>query len=281
MTQFPTDFSPPVATLIALGDSATRGYTWPDYASFGITVEHIPELIRILQEINLFWPEELIETNELSAPIHAWRALGQLQAQAAIQPLMALIEQNEEFESDWVMEEIPTVMAMIGPACIPALQTYLLSPGRQTWACVTASHCLAEIGNLNTDSRTECVAALQAGLELYADNDDTINAFLISFLAELKAVEAAPMVERAYQAERVDLSIMGDFENYQISVGLLEKRLTPPSRYNAFEAPQAQWQADKQARQEEERRQHQQAQKEKKKRKQAQKARRGKKRKHK
>ena len=277
MAQFPTDFSAPVAQLIALGDAAARQPTWPDYAAFGITQEHIPELIRILQEINLFWPEEDLEANETSAPIHAWRALGQLQAQAAIQPLLGLIEQNEVFDSDWVMEEIPTVMAMIGPACIPDLQAYLLAPGRKTWACVTASHCLAEIGKLNPDSRTACLAALQAGLERYADNNDTINAFLISSLADLKAVEAAPLVDRAYQSERVDLSIMGDFEDYQIEVGLLEKRLTPPPRYNFYKAPQAQWQADKQARQAEERRQRQQAQKEKKKRKQAQKARRGKK----
>ena len=102
------------------------------------------------------------------------------------------------------------------------------------------------------------------------------NKALISYLAELKAAETAPFVERVYQADRVDLSIMGDFEEYEIAVGLMKERLTPPPRYRYFDDPQAQWETDKKARQEEERRKHQQAQKEKNKRKQAKKTRRGK-----
>jgi hypothetical protein len=271
MTQFPTNFSTPVSKLISLGDAAARGLAWPNYAAFGITTEHIPELIRIIQEVEAFWPDEELEADEISAPIHAWRALGQLKTQQAIQPLMALIEKNEELESDWVMEEIPEVMGMIGSVCIPALRAYLLTPGRKTWACVTCSHCLAEIGKQHPDSWADCVAALQAGLEQFSENDETINAFLISYLADLRAVEAVPLVERAYQADVVDQSVMGDFEEFQIALGLLEKRITPPPRYHHFDAPQAQaeWEADKKSRQVEERRQRQQAQKEKKKRKQA------------
>lgn len=228
------------------------------------------------QEINQFWPLGDTESPEISAPIHAWRALGQFESEAAIPALIAFIVENEELESDWIMEEIPKVMAMIGPVCIPALGEYLQQSDRKTWACVTASHSLAEVGKQNPDSRNDCIAALQVGLEQYAKNDDTINAFLISYLADLDAVEAAPLVERAYQADRVDLSVMGDFEEYQIAVGLLKKRLTPPPRYGLFDHPQLEWEADKKARQEEERRKRQQAQKEKKKRKQAKKTRRGK-----
>ncbi len=90
-------------------------------------------------------------------------------------------------------------------------------------------------------------------------------------MADLKATEAAPLVERVFQANVVDLSVVGDFEHYQIAVGLLEKRLTPPPRYGYFDEPQLEWDADKKARQEEERRKRQQAQKEKKKRKKAKK----------
>jgi hypothetical protein len=274
---FPTDFSPPMIKLIALGDKNTQGIgSWLNYQDLGITPEHIPELIRIIQEIEAFWPEGELEADEVSAPIHAWRALGQLKATEAIPALIKLIIQNEELENDWIMEEIPEVMGMIGPVCIPTLQEYLLNPERLIWASVTAGHCLSEIGKQNPESRSDCVAALQAGLENYAKNDETINGFLISYLADLGAVEAAPLVERAYQADMVDLSIMGDFEEYQIVVGLLKERITPPPRYDFFDNPQVQWEADKKARQEEERRQRQQAQKEKKKRKQAKKTRRGK-----
>ena len=274
---FPADYSLPVKKLIALGAKNAQGIgPWFDYQELGITGEHIPELIRIIQEINLFWPLGDTESDEVSAPIHAWRALGQLQAQEAITALVELVIQNEELESDWIMEEIPKVMGMIGPASIPVLQEYLKNPEKEVWASVTMSHCLADVGKGNPESRSDCVNALQAGLEHYAKNDETINGFLISNLADLKATEAVSLVERAYQADRVDLSIMGDFEEYQIAVGILKERTTPPPRYGLFYNPRIQREADKKARVEEERRERQQAQKPKQKRKRARKTRRGK-----
>lgn len=277
MTEFPTNFSPPVTKLISLGEKDTRGRgSWLNYLDQGITPQHIPELVRIIQEIDLFWSVGDTESVEVSAPIHAWRALGQLRSQDAIPALITLIVQNEELESDWIMEEIPEVMGMVGPVCIPTLQEYFLNPEKLIWASVTVAHCLAEVGNQNPESRSACIAALQAGLENFAKNDETVNGFLISFLAELKAAEVVLLVERAYQADKVDLSVMGDFEEYQIAVGLLKERLTPPPRYNIFSDPQAEWQVEKKAKQEEGRRKRKQALKEKKKRKQAKKIRRGK-----
>ena len=272
---FPKDFSGPVLALIALGEKAARNTRWPDYTALGITSEHVPELIRILGGLEEFWPEEYVDAPEAYTPIHAWRVLGQLRVEQAIPALIETIIWNEDGNIDWIMEEIPEVMGMIGPVSIPPLHEYLLNPNKQTWASVTVAHCLAEVGKQHPESRTDCVEALQAGLEHYADNDETINGFLISYLADLIAVEAAPLVERAFQADRVDLSIMGDFEEYQIAVGLLKERQTPPPRFSFFEDPQAQWEEEKKSRQEDERRQRQQAQKEKKKRKQVKKTRRG------
>lgn len=274
MPEFPVSgYSPTVTRLIQLGEEPARG-SWPDYLELGIKEEHIPELLSILADIEAFWPEGDTESAEVSAPIHAWRALGQLRAQEAVNPLIDLVVQNEELDVDWIMEEIPEVLGMIGPVSIPALQDYLLDPEKKEWASVTVGHSLAEIGKQNPQSRSACIAALQAGLENYSKNEYSVNGFLISYLSELKAVEAAPLVESAYQADAVDLSIMGDFEDYQMKVGLLKGRQTPPPRYDSSPEPQLVWEADKEARREEERRERQKAKKEKKKRKQARKYRR-------
>jgi hypothetical protein len=40
-------------------------------------------------------------------------------------------------------------------------------------------------------------------------------------------VEAAPLVEEAYRADRVDELVMGDWEDFQVEVGLLDQRLSP------------------------------------------------------
>jgi hypothetical protein len=239
----------------------------------GITSEHIPELLRILDNIEAFWPAEESKAPEVYAPIHAWRALGQLKAEQAIPSLMRLIEWNEEENADWIMEEAPEVMGMIGPAGIPVLRDYLLNPEQREWASVTMAHCLVEIGKGHPEYRDACVEALQAGLEQYTENGETINAFLISYLVDLKAVEAAPLVERAYQADVVDLSVLGDFEDFQIEVGLLKERLTPPPRFYWARDPQAAWESETEARREEGRRQREREKKEKSKQKQARKAR--------
>src|SRR5579864_7878643 len=48
--------------------------------------------------------------------VHAWRALGQLRAVEAVEPLLELFDRLED--DDWVHEELPAVFGLIGPARI-------------------------------------------------------------------------------------------------------------------------------------------------------------------
>jgi len=68
---------------------------------------------------------------------------------------------------------------------------------------------------------------------------------LILYLVDLKAVEIAPLVEQAYQADVVDLSVLGDYEDFQIEVGLLKERLTPPPRFHWARDPKEAWEMEK------------------------------------
>jgi hypothetical protein len=58
-----------------------------------------------------------------------------------------------------------------------------------------------------------------------------LNGCLISDLIDLKAVEAAPLMARAFEARRVDLSVAGDWEDVQVELGLLAQRETPQPNY--------------------------------------------------
>ncbi len=233
----------PVQELFFLGEDAARGRQWPDYLAFGLTTEHIPELLRIVRYIQSFWNDDEYDDDQGYTPIHAWRALGQLQANEAIDTLIFLAHENEEYDSDWIGEEIPVVLGMIGPDSIPALRGYLTSPKRKPWAAVTIAHSLEKIGNQHPKGRDKCIAALQSALEGFLENDGTLNAFLISYLLDLKAVEAVAQVEKVFESGNVDISVMGDFEDFQIELGLLEERLTPPQKFQWMKDTESEWEA--------------------------------------
>ena len=219
------DYPPPVDQLLALGD--VRGEReWRDYLALGLGPEHVPDLIRMATDPELNWAGE--ESAEVWAPLHAWRALGQLRAEAAIEPLLGQFEALDD--SDWFTEEMPEVFGLIGPVAIPALTAYLADEAHGTYPRVTATTCLQQIGQQYPEARDDCVAALTRQLEAFDGNDPALNAFLILSLTKLQAVEAAPLMERAFAEDSVDELVMGNWDDVQVELGLKE----PPPRDDRF-----------------------------------------------
>ncbi len=222
------DYTLPVARLLDFGDPNEQDhFEWPNYpALYQLAPPDIPELARMATDSRLY----ALETDQPAtwAPIHAWRALGQLKATAAVPALLTLFPRVEEEDDEWVLEELPVVMERIGPPAIPHLAAYLAGPANLAWARVPAANALEKIGNRYPEARADCVSALSAALQAYQQTDPELNASIIYALARLKAVEAAPLVEQAFQAERVDEIVMGDWEDFQIEVGLLDERTTLP-----------------------------------------------------
>jgi hypothetical protein len=66
-----------------------------------------------------------------------------------------------------------------------------------------------------------------------------MNGFLVSYLLNLQAREAAPLIERAFAADSVDITIVGDWEDAQVELGLKARRETPrPRLFPPFDAPE-------------------------------------------
>jgi hypothetical protein len=229
-------YSSPVSGLLTFGDCRDfRG--WPNYLDLGLRSEHVPELIEMATDEELNWASS--ESLEVWAPVHAWRALGQLRAVPAIEPLLHLFHELED--SDWVTEELPEVYGMIGRQAIPALARYLDDASHGLWPRVTAAASLERIAAGDPSARGECVAILSRQLERFTEHDPILNGFLISYLVNLRAVEAAPLMERALDADRVDLSIAGDWEDVQVELGLKATRETPRTYgplFPMFDAPE-------------------------------------------
>lgn len=225
-----TSYPPPVDRLLTLGEEAANTHPWPDYRELGLTEEHIPELIRMVTDEQLNHAPG--DTPEVWAPLHAWRALGQLRAEAAVEPLVSVLKESES--DDWSRDELPRVFGMIGRAAVPALSAYLADPSHELWSRVSAAEALENIAEEDEAAREEVVAILTGQLEKWWRHDEVLNAFLISALVDLGATEAAPLMEQAFEAGRVDLMMRGDWEDVQVDLGLLPARRTPRPRYNPF-----------------------------------------------
>ena len=150
-------YTPPVDQLLTYGDAHQHGghpQDWPQYLELGIGSEQIPDLIRMATDEELRWADS--ESLEVWAPIHAWRTLGTLHAEAAIEPLLPLLKDIDENDDDWVQEELPEVYGRIGPAAIPALAAYMADTTHHLWARVAVVDSLEKIAKMHPESRDEC-----------------------------------------------------------------------------------------------------------------------------
>ena len=214
----PTSYSSPVDKLLTYGDARLGPANWPDYLELGFGPEHIPDLIRMATDEALNTAET--EDVEVWAPAHAWRTLGQLHAEAAIKPLLDLLEEPWMEYDDWFMEELPEVIAMIGPVALPLLAEYLADLSRDEDARINVTTSVRKIAEHWPDAREQSVALLMGQLEKFDENEPDVNGFLVLALVDLKAQEAAPLIKRAFDADAVDPMIMGDWDDVQVELGL-------------------------------------------------------------
>lgn len=209
-------YSHPVNQLLTFGDCFKIKYDTNYLEKFGFTPEHIPELIRMAVDPELNWADS--ESLEVWAPVHAWRSLGQLRAQEAIDPLISVFDEIEDI--DWTSSEMPPVFKQIGPAAIPSLSAYLSRVGPDEYHLEIAGSSLTEIGTEHPETRDECVKILTEKLAKFQENSPALNGFLISNLIDLEAVESAPVMQSAFAADCVDEFIVGDWDEVQFLLGL-------------------------------------------------------------
>lgn len=209
-------YAPPVDQLLTLGDpregeeAVQPPRQWRDYRSLGLSEDDIPELVRLACDKRLH--RTAGDRPEVWAGLHAWRTLGQLGADEAGAPLLDLLNFLAETEEDWGLEEVPLVLAMIGPASIEPARQFLGDARKRLWARVGAATALREVAQRHPASRDLCTRHLAACLENARWNDPTLNGFLVAGLLETGAADASGVIEQAFQKGCVDPSVAGDWE---------------------------------------------------------------------
>ncbi len=103
-----TPYSGAVGKLLEIGfpENMVEPEKWPDYQKeYGVSEADIPELIRLATDEKLYFEqtEERHPENFYFGTLHGLRALGQLKATQAIEPLMVAMK----WEDDYVLETLP------------------------------------------------------------------------------------------------------------------------------------------------------------------------------
>jgi hypothetical protein len=229
-------YTNPLNQLLQLGNPEAIP-DWSVYVQLGITAAQIDDLSQMAVDLDLFKSEEDFE---FWAPIHAWRALANLGGPAAIVALMNAFHQLSDDEDfwDWVGEELPAAIGRMGMSALPALAQSLADAALTDYTRENVVNGIIEVYKQHSDTRDECVAILTQQLTQFMVNQPSLNGHLATALAvDFTAVESAGVIEQAYQADRVDEILMGDWDDAQVYLGLKERSEVPERSFEWTRSP--------------------------------------------
>jgi hypothetical protein len=146
--------------------------------------------------------------------------LAQLRAVAAVQPLLDVQDELDDLGDDWYLEEFRDVFGLIGPPAIPLLAAYLADRTHGEFPRGNAAAGLREIAGRFPEARTQVVGILAGELARHQRDAAELNGGLTSELLELSAVEAAETIERAFAANVIDPTVVGDWGDVRQELGV-------------------------------------------------------------
>jgi len=185
-----------------------EGAEWPDYLAYGLTRADVPRLIALCRDPALYDADP--DSDEAWAPVHAWRALGQLRAAEAIEPLIGLFDRLHD--DDWGLSELGKVVGMMGEPAIGPLASYLAQPGHEEFARIMAVDALAEAAGEHPELRDRMLAIYRDYLRHPDTGAPMLNGALMGRLLDLQAVELIDDIRRLFALGCVDVTYAGDLE---------------------------------------------------------------------
>jgi hypothetical protein len=225
-------WSDAVDAVLLFGDDGGKKR---DYSKRGLDESHIPELVNAACDRDLYRLDE--KDARYWAYEHALLALGAFERipHGAAEALAWILTRIDSDDDDTVSNLVPGLLAKIGEDAIPSILGYIAAenlqdstPQKQNgseeesekgksmpriFSRVSAYDAIGKIGIVHPESRDQCVSELANALTRHAVQDATLNAFIISNLLDLKAVETLDLIAEAHTAGNVDEDIYGDIDD--------------------------------------------------------------------
>jgi hypothetical protein len=197
--------------------------TRDDYylAAGRVSADDVPGLIDIARR----WPDWDSPDNDAAGnenellPVTAWRVLADLRASAAVQPLIDLLCELDEYD-DWSADDLPHVFGKIGESAIGPLTRAARNEAIPDYGRSIVVRGLRHIAQNHSDLRDAIVTSLAEMMGSAAGDHVDFNTTLLTELVDLHAVEAAEVIERAFANNLLDLGMMGDWEKVRRVLGV-------------------------------------------------------------
>ncbi|HMQ31778.1 MAG TPA: hypothetical protein PKD53_13710 [Chloroflexaceae bacterium] len=202
----------PVAALATLGDEEAEDVEERRQA-LGIGQEHVADLARMARDRALYTADS--DQPQVWAQNHALRALAELDPAPVVADLLPLLD----LEDDFLPTLLEPVFARAGEPAIAPLTAYLADRSRWAWGHSFASSALQEIAKAHPELRGQVVAALSAVLEAAEDYAEPAVTGAMDSLVDLEAVEALPLIRRAFELDKVDPMMRGPWGEILADLG--------------------------------------------------------------
>lgn len=200
------------------------------YGDLDTKVEDIPELISIATDLDLFNSKS---EAEYWAPVHAWRVLGEMQAEDAALPLLERFD--DYHECYWAGDELPYIIANI---CrvehIYKISNHLFDESKDSSSRIMAASTIKILADLYEDKKSEYIDIISRCLDESSQHSKSFNTLLVLFLVDLQAKSKIDNIRRAFQEGRIDSFLVGDIEDVEMNLGLREIRDTKPKHFLDF-----------------------------------------------
>lgn len=191
-----------------------------------VSKEDVPRLIDIAcRWHDLDWPGDehglgIDHDRAELLSVTAWRALADLKAEMAVEPLIDVLRESDDELDDWLSEDLPQVFGKIGEPAIEPLIRLARDTTAEEFVRSIAVGSLRAVVDHHPAMRDRVVDFLTEMMTKAAESDIRLNTTLLVDLVELHAVEAAEPIERAFAGNFIDVGMMGDWETVRRQLGV-------------------------------------------------------------
>jgi hypothetical protein len=225
-------YQSPVDQLLQPIDFKYAPEAWPDYPTlYGLTAADLPELIRLSLDL------EPADCENYEWMVHALRAIVQIDRTTAID---LYLQQLHLFAGDDVIwDEVAPICKIVGDAAIEPFAVFLKNTAENEWPRKAVIDGLEELAKFDPNCRDACVRVMLEQLRLYKlETNNVVNSSLVDSLTQLKAIEAADLIEEVFVNFELDEWLTGSWPSVQVELGLKSASDFTPEELKPTPPPQ-------------------------------------------